>query len=616
MTTATGPTTTNPPASARASASAAASVPASATNKPWVALYEKGVPAHIDIPAIRVPQILRDAAATYPDHVAIRMVLRYLPLGFKVGATLTYRQLEAQSNRFAHGLLRQGVQPGDRVALMLPNIPQFVVAFYGIIKAGAIVVNVNPTYTPRELQIQLADSGATTIVLLSGIYSGLASIQAQTAVRNVIITDLTDTLSWLFRRSASAQVRARGLMADVPAGPDIFRFHQLLQGAPATPLPASLSPAQGELDDPVVFQYTGGTTGTPKAAMLTHRNLVSNAWQVRAWFQNITPGAERVLASLPFFHVYGMTACMLYTLSIGGELCLMPDPRDTEHVMRVVQAQKVTLFPGVPAMYNAVVNHPKLGDYDLSSVRACLSGGAALPVEVANRFEALTGGKLVEGYGLTECSPIAMGNPLNGVRRLGAVGFPFPNTMVRIVSLSPDAQGQFAPLPTGEEGEIVVYGPQVMKGYWQRPEETAQTLDAEGGLRTGDIGRMDEAGYFYIVDRKKDLIVASGYKIVPREVEEVLFMHPDVIDAAVVGVPDARRGEAVKAFVVVRPDATASAEELRAFCKENLAPYKVPEINFRTELPKTQVGKVLRRVLVEEEIARQHAAAAASNTDV
>lgn len=572
-------------------------------DKPWVTQYEAGVPGAIEIPPIPVTQILHDAAQTYPNQVAVRMVLRYLPLGLRVGAMRTYSQLEAESNRFAHALLGLGVTPGDRVAVMLPNIPQFVIAFYGIIKAGAIVVNVNPTYTPRELQLQLADSGAKTIVLLSGNYANLDAIRAQTEVRNVIVADLVDTLPFPLDRLAARQVRARGLMADLPAAPEISRFDALLRAAtPAAP------PHTADLDDPVVFQYTGGTTGVPKAAMLTHRNLVSNAWQVRAWFQDVTPGAERILASLPFFHVYGMTTCMLYAFTIGGELCLMPDPRDTEHVMRVIQAQKITLFPGVPAMYNAVLNHPKRQSYDLSSVRACLSGGSALPVEVANRFEAVTGGKLVEGYGLTECSPIVTGNPLSGTRRLGSVGLPFPNTDVKILSLDPDENGCYAPVPAGEEGEIVVYGPQVMKGYWQRAAETAQTLNAEGGLRTGDIGRMDDDGYFYIVDRKKDLIVASGYKIVPREVEEVLFMHTDVVDAAVVGVPDERRGEKVKAFVVLRSAdnvrAPLTTTALRDFCKENLAPYKVPEIEFRSELPKTQVGKVLRRILVEEEIAK------------
>ncbi|MFM7175121.1 MAG: AMP-binding protein, partial [Caldilinea sp.] len=352
-----------------------------------------------------------------------------------------------------------------------------------------------------------------------------------------------------------------------------------------------------------------GTTGTPKAAELTHRNLVANTVQMNAWFTTVSPGNEKVLLALPAFHVYGMTVGMLFGVSVGAEIVIVADPRDTNHILNVLAHEKITLYPGVPAMYIAIINHPRVADYDLRSIKACLSGGSALPVEVAQKFDELTGGRLVEGFGMSECSPVATANPIMGRVKFGSIGTPLSSTEVAIVALEPDASVHYRFLATGEEGEVVVRGPQVMKGYYNNPEESARTVDADGWLHTGDIGRMDEEGYFYIVDRKKDLIIASGLNIVPREVEEVLFMHPKVMEAAVIGVPDARRGETVKAFVVLKQGQSATVEELRTFCKEKLAPYKIPtQVEFRTELPKTQVGKVLRRLLVAEEKAKLAAA--------
>ncbi|MEZ4614490.1 MAG: AMP-binding protein [Caldilineaceae bacterium] len=333
------------------------------------------------------------------------------------------------------------------------------------------------------------------------------------------------------------QVRASGLMKDVPPSADIHHFYPLLQEAPRRPQAVAIDP-----DDVVLFQYSGGTTGTPKAAMLTNYNLVANTKQMEQWFTNIEQGKEKLLGALPFFHVYGMTVTMLFAVASGGEMVLVPDPRNTNHVLDVIQREKITLYPGVPGMYIGIINHPKVQEYDLHSIKACLSGGAALPVEVAQKFKEITGGNLVEGYGMTELSPVATANPINGESRAGSIGLPLPNTDVQIVSLTPDVNNYYAPLAIGEEGEIVVKGPQVMKGYWGRAEETANTIDSEGWLHTGDIAKQDEDGYFYIVDRKKDLIIASGYNIVPREVEEVLFMHPKVQEAAVAGVPDPGAG--------------------------------------------------------------------------
>jgi long-chain acyl-CoA synthetase len=339
--------------------------------------------------------------------------------------------------------------------------------------------------------------------------------------------------------------------------------------------------------------------------MLSHHNLVANTFQMDGWFVDSEYGKEKVLFALPAFHVYGMTVAMLYGIYIGAELVIVPDPRQTNHILDVIQNERVTLYPAVPAMYIGIINNPKVQDYDLHSIKACLSGGSALPVEVAQKFDEITGGRLVEGFGMTESSPVSHANPIRGEARAGSIGLPISNTDAKIVALDKDADGIYQTLAQGEEGELVVRGPQVMLGYWNKPEETAETIDSEGWLHTGDIAKMDKDGYFYIVDRKKDLIIAGGYNIVPREVEEVLFMHPKIMEAAVVGVPHPRRGETVMAFVVPVAGGTVTTEEIDAFCRENLAPYKVPRlIEFRDELPKTQVGKVLRRVLVQEEVAR------------
>ena len=564
---------------------------------PWLKHYEAGVPETVEIPTFPLSQLLTDAAQKYPNQLAAQLLLKYLPLGLSIGSKMTYRQVDEASDRFAAGLQKLGVHKGDRVAIMLPNLPQSVVAFFGILKAGAIVVNTNPIYTPRELEHQLRDSGAETMILLSGFYDRLQQIRDKTSVKNLIVTDIPDTLSWPFSALVKKQVMASKMMQELPAADDIHYYRDLIRTQGAVARVASAP------DDVALLQYTGGTTGVAKAAMLTNRNLISNVMQYNAWFVNAAePGRETVLAAIPFFHVYGMTVAMLCTLYIGAKLIVIPDPRNTEHVLQIIDREKVTIYPGIPAMYIGINNHPKVKQYNLRSVKACLSAASALPVEVANQFEALTGGRLVEGFGMTECSPAACANPIYGNRKIGSVGLPIPNTEMAVVALTPDAEGKYAMLGQGEEGELVVRGPQVMKGYWNRPEETAKDIDADGWLHTGDIGKMDEDGYFYIVDRKKDLIIASGYNIVPREVEEVLYLCEKVMEATVAGVPDAKRGESVKAYVVLKQGQDATPDEIISFCKENLAAYKVPRwVEFRTELPKSQAGKILKRVLVEEE---------------
>jgi long-chain acyl-CoA synthetase len=565
-------------------------------NQPWFKSYESLVPHTLEYPEITLDSFLTESARKYPYNTASNFVLSYLAGGrFRVGGQLTYRKLNELADRFATALFQLGVRKGDRVALMLPNSPHFVIAFFGAMKLGAIVVNNNPTYTARELSHQLQDSGAETIVLLNLFWPRLREIQEETPLKRVIVANIFDTLGFPSSLLVKAKQRKDPAWVDVRPEHNIFFFQHLLDKYGPTPPKADTTP-----DDVALFQYTGGTTGLPKAAMLTHRNMVHNTLQMGSWVTDKKLGAEKMMAAIPFFHVYGMTACMIFSISIGAEMVIVPNPRPIDNVMNVIQKERCTLFPGVPAMYIGIVNHPKIGEYDLKSVRACFSGSAPLPMEVQEKFGALTGGRLIEAYGLTETSPGTHANPIYGTRKSGSIGIPFPDTEAKIIDLETGAE-----LPIGgeQQGELCVRGAQVMKGYWNRPEETAETIDKDGWLHTGDICKTDADGYFFIVDRKKDMIIASGFKVLPRDVEEVLFMYPKVLEAVVVGIPNAARGDdTVKAFIVPRPNEQLTVEEIREFCKLHLAPYKIPrEIEFRDELPKTIVGKVLRRVLVEEE---------------
>jgi long-chain acyl-CoA synthetase len=567
---------------------------------PWLGFYDPRTPHTLNYPTAMLDHFLDDAALEFPDRTAITFVLKYV-LGSKIliGGRLTFLQLLAQVDRFATALAALGVQKGDRVAIMLPNSPQFVIAFFATLRLGAIVVNTNPTYTAPEIQHQLEDSGAETIVLLNLFLPRLRKVQSELSqIKRVIVTEIADMLPYPARVLVRHAQRKDPDWVEITPDATTFRFADLLVWLrPALPWVKRTS------EDVALFQYTGGTTGVPKAAMLTHRNLVANTLQACSWFPDRQRGRERMMCAIPFFHSYGLTVGMNMSVAMAAEMIVVPNPRPIEHVMQVIDRQRATLFPGVPAMYIGVVNHPDLARYDLTSVRACISGAAPLPMEVQERFGQITGGRLVEGYGLTEAAPITHCNPLYGVRKAGSIGVPVPDTEAKIIDLE---SGETIEPGTDRTGELFVRGPQVMEGYWNRPDETAHMLDAEGWLHTGDMARVDEDGYFYIVDRKKDMIIASGYKIFPREVEEVLFAHPKVAEAAVAGVPDAYRGETVKAYVVPIEGAKLTVEEIIAYCRENLAPYKVPRlIEFRAELPKTMIGKVLRRALVEEERKKQ-----------
>jgi long-chain acyl-CoA synthetase len=565
-------------------------------DKPWLKSYDDRVPQTVEIPDVSVDFFLRESARKYPYNVATNFVLSYL-LGGRVtiGGKLTYQQLNEKVDRFANALYQLGVRKGDRVALMLPNSPHFVIAFFAAIRIGAIVVNNNPTYTARELKHQLEDAGAETIILLNLFWPRLREIQEDTPVKRVIVAHIFDMLPFPSSLLVKAKQRKDPAWVDVHPEHNIFFFERLLEKYPPMAPRVELSP-----DDTALFQYTGGTTGLPKAAMLTHRNLVANTLQINAWLPTASPGQEKMMCAIPFFHVYGTTVAMIFGVYLGGELTIIPNPRELDHVMAALQKERSTLFPGVPAMYIRIVNHPRINDYDLRSIKACISGSAPLPIEIQERFGEITGGRLVEGFGMTELSPVAMCNPVYGVRKKGSIGVPMPDVEAKLIDLETGAD---LPFPAEKEGELLVRGPMVMKGYWNRPEETASTVDAEGWLRTGDICKVDEDSYYFIVDRKKDMIIASGFKVLPRDVEEVLYTHPKVMEAVVVGVPNPARGDdTVKAFIVPQPDTTPTADEIREFCKQHLAGYKVPrEVEFRAELPKTMVGKVLRRVLLDEE---------------
>ncbi|RTG95236.1 long-chain-fatty-acid--CoA ligase [Thermus scotoductus] len=546
---------------------------------PWYTHYDPGVPKEAPRPWL-LTDLLRENARRYPHKEALEFL----------GRSLSYRNLWQQVEAFAKGLQEAGLKPGDRVAIMLPNSPQFVIAFYGTLLAGGVAVNINPMYTPRELGHQLRDSGARVLVILDLLLPRYQEVKAEAPVEVLVRTGIQDYLPFPKNLLYPLMLKRKG------------QAPRSLEGTPwrAFLKPGNPQPVPLDLDDLALLQYTGGTTGVAKGAMLTHRNLSSNALQVRSWIPDFQEGEEVVLGAIPFFHVYGMTVAMNLALLGAAKLVLLPRP-EIKPIVEAIEKHRVTLFPGVPTLYVAFNNFPGIEKRNLRSIRACISGSAPLPLEVADRFERLTGAKLVEGYGLTEASPVTHCNPLHGVRKLGSVGLPFPGVEAKVV----DEEGQEVPI--GEVGELVVKGPNIMKGYWNRPEETQKALQ-DGWLFTGDMAKMDEDGYFYIVDRKKDMIIAGGYNIYPREVEEILYQHEAVQEAAVVGVPDPYRGETVAAFIVLKEAyrGKVTEKDIETFCRQNLAAYKVPRIiEFRDSLPKTSVGKILKRELTKEMAAKR-----------
>ena len=552
-------------------------------DRPWMKMYDKGVPTTIEYPAIPVFEMLEESARKYPDSPCTN---------FK-GATISYKEMSAITNSLAAALVDLGVKKGDRVGIFMPNTPQFVMGYFAILKAGGVVVATNPLYSAREIEHQVNDAGIEVMLVMSNFYNLIKEVQPKTKLRTLIVTNLKETLppvlSLLF---TLAKEKKGGFRVTLSQG-DIW-LKDLLSRYQDKPRPAvEVTP-----DDVALFQYSGGTTGVSKGAIALHRSLIANALQIRSWMPNAEDGKEVMLMAIPLFHVYGMVAGMLFAIRLGAVMIMVPNPRDLKDVLTSLQKFKATLFPGVPTLYNAINNHAdvKAGKYNLRSIKACISGSAPLMRETKERFEALSGGKLFEGYGLSEAPTASHCNPVFGENRTGSIGLPLPDVEVRIINLDDGV----TVLPPGQVGEMALRCPQMMKGYHNMPTETANTL-RDGWLFTGDIAYMDQDGYFYIVDRKKELIKPGGYQVWPREVEEVIIKHPKVLEVGVAGVPDPYRGETVKAWVVLKPGETATEDEIREFCKKDMAPFKVPtHVEFRDELPKTTVGKILRRELVRQ----------------
>lgn len=543
----------------------------------WLRSYPDGVPRSVEYPALTLDAMLEKTATDHPGGRSMSFL----------GSHFTWAELLEMSRGFAQGLQSLGVQKGDRVAIALPNCPQMVAGIYGTLMARAVAVPVNPLYVEREIEGILRDSGANVIVALDRLHPRLQKVSANLPDVKVVLTHITDSLSGVKGFVAPRVARKKGNYLDVPGA--LFWKDVVRKGAPR--------PLEGDPQDLAVIQYTGGTTGTPKGAMLSHRNLVANAVQTHLWTLPVThtgaPG--RVVAVLPFFHVYGLTVALNASIYAGDTLILEPRFEVAELVDSIKKTHP-TRFPGTPTMYIAVIQEATRRQVDLSSIDVCISGSAPLPLEVQSRFEEMTKGHLVEGYGLTEASPVTHCNPLTALCKNGTIGLPFPDTEGKIMT----DDGREV-LPGGEPGELWVKGPQIMMGYWNHPEESKEVLTEDGWLKTGDIATLDDDGYFRIVDRKKDLIICSGFNVYPREVEEVLYTHPDVVEASAFGVPDPYRGETVKVAIVLKEGAQADAGAFEQFCADRLARYKVPRFyEFRSSLPKSTIGKTLRRILREE----------------
>ncbi|AFM40111.1 acyl-CoA synthetase (AMP-forming)/AMP-acid ligase II [Desulfosporosinus acidiphilus SJ4] len=541
--------------------------------KPWLKNYPSNVRYQLDYPNKTLGQLFDETVSKMPDSLALIFA----------DQRITYRQFGEQVDRFASALANLGIEKGERVGLMGPNCPQWEIAFFALLKLGAIVVQTNPMYVEREIAYQMNDSGATTLIVFELLYPRVKNILKETSLKRVI---------------------AFNYLNPVEASQDLYSFDNLIQCEIAVP-----EVKINSSEDLAVLQYTGGTTGVSKGVMLTHRNLICNTFQVMELAVNIEYGKERILTILPVFHVYGMTDCVNFAVAIAAAQVILPR-FEIEKVLETIQKHRPTLFPGAPTMYMAINNHPNIRHFreSLAAIKVCNSGSAPLPLEVAQKFAEVTQGEgnLVEGYGLSEASPVTHSNPLDRPTRPGSIGLPLPDTDCVIMDLETGDRV----LPPGEIGELCIRGPQVMKGYWNKAKETAETL-RNGWLYTGDIAKMDDDGYFYIIDRKKDIIIAGGFNIYPRDIEEVLYEHPKVKEVVVAGIPDQYRGETVKAYIVLQPDKEGTEAEFTAFCKDKMAAYKVPrQVEFRSELPRTIVGKVLRRQLVEEEKAKLQTAVA------
>jgi long-chain acyl-CoA synthetase len=544
--------------------------------KIWLKSYHKAVPAEIAFEKITLPEALAKSAERFPNNPALLFQ----------GTSISFRKLDEMVSRFASALSALGVKPGDKVSLLLPNLVQMVVGTYGILRAGAVGVMNNPLYTDRELEHQYNDSGSTFLVCMDLLVPRMINLRQKTGIKKIVSCHIRDYLPFPLKQLFPFV--KKGMHLKTPAAPDVFEFTDLIKKYDPIKNPPKL-----EWESTAVLLYTGGTTGVSKGVELTHANLSCNVQQSAAWFPDFDDGEEIVVGCLPFFHSFGMTSAMNIGIFRGYADVLIPKP-EPKPILEAIDKYKATYMPAVPTLYNGLINYPELKNYNLTSIKGCFSGGAPLPMETLRNFEKLTGAPICEGYGLTETSPVTHINPYGAVTKPGTIGLPVSNTDAKLVDV--DDYNKEITTP-GEPGELCLKGPQIMKGYINRPDETALTL-RDGWLLTGDIAIVDEEGYFSIVDRKKDMIISGGFNIYPRDVDEVLFTHPKILEACVIGVPDEYSGERIKAYVVLKEGQTATVEEIINYCKENLVKYKVPKyVEFVQDLPKSAVGKILRKEL-------------------
>jgi long-chain acyl-CoA synthetase len=555
-------------------------------SKPWTKSYDKGVPASIKYEELCLHEMLARTASQYPDRMA---------LNFQ-GYVVSYKKLSEMVDRFASCLAAFGIKKGDAVAILLPNMIPTVVAYFAAHKLGGIVVMNNPMYSDRELEHQFNDSGSKVLITIDLLSNRMIDLRPKTKIKQIIYTSLGDYLPFPKNLLFPLVAKKQKLAADVKPANDVYKWKECLANNAPNPPQVKVT-----FDDVALYQYTGGTTGVSKGVILTHSNLSKNVQQNEAWFPMFKRGSDKTsLGALPFFHVFGMTCAMNFTILMGWGNILVPKPQP-EPLLEAINKYKPSFAALVPTMYIGMLSHPNMKNTDMTSLEGCFSGSAPLPVEVIHDFEKVTGSVIVEGFGMTETSPVTHNNPFQGVRKIGSIGLPIADTEVRIVDLETGEKD----MPVGEAGEMIIRGPQVTKGYLNKPEETTNLL-RNGYCYTGDIAKMDEDGYFYIVDRKKDMIISGGYNVYPRDIDEIFYEHPKVLEACTIGIPDAKRGENAKVFIVLKEGENATQEELIAYAKTKLAIYKVPtEIEFRKELPKSLVGKILRKELKAEETAKR-----------
>ncbi|AIK96824.1 AMP-dependent synthetase [Candidatus Paracaedibacter acanthamoebae] len=553
---------------------------------PWLKSYPQNIQWDIDIPEKPLWALMDEAAAAAPDKNCIDFL----------GKKYTYGQISNLVNRVAEGLQKIGVKQGTKVGIFMPNAPHFVIAYFAILKAGGVVVNYNPLYADHEITHQINDSETEIIITLDlqALCTKLIPLLGSTTLKKMVVCSVAESLP--FPKNILFKLFKRSEIAKLPINPAILNFNDLINNA-GQPKAIKIDPKK----DVALLQYTGGTTGIPKGAMLSHYNVYANAIQAHLWFVGMEYGKDKILAGLPLFHVYAMTAVMTLAILTASEIVMMFPRFNPFEAMKLIEKHKITFFPGVPTMYSMIAYHPKVKNIDLNSLKACLSGGAPLPIKIKEDFESLTGCKLVEAYGLSETSPAAIANPAYGVNKAGSIGIPFPRTEVKIVSLDDSSHSAERHI----NGQIAIKGPQVMLGYWNRPSDTKKVFASDFFL-TGDVGYMDEDGYTFLVDRIKDLIICSGFNVYPRMVEDVIYRHPAVAEVIVIGVPDEKRGETVKAFVKLKENMILTEEKFLEFLRDKLSPIEMPKyIEFRDELPKTMIGKLSKKELKAEENSKK-----------